>query len=87
MNKGDLIEHVAKETGLTKADAGRALDAMLGGVVKGVKKDQSLTLVGFGTFKRTKRKARMGVNPATGARIKIPASIRLTFKSSKKLKV
>jgi DNA-binding protein HU-beta len=87
MNKGDLIEYVAGQAGLTKADAGRALDAALDGVVKGVKKDGSLTLVGFGTFKKTKRKARMGVNPATGAKIKIPASVRLTFKASKGLKV
>lgn len=86
MNKGDLIEYVAKETGLTKADAGRALNATLGGVFKGVKKEGSLTLVGFGTFKKTKRKARAGVNPATGAKIRIPASTRLTFKASKTLK-
>lgn len=82
MNKSELIEEVAKKVGLTKADAGRALEAVLGGIMKGVKKD-SVQLVGFGTFKKSKRKARTGVNPQTGAKIKIPAKTVTTFKASK----
>ena len=82
MNKAELIESIAKETGMTKADSERALDAVLKGVNKGVKK-APVQLVGFGTFKNTKRKARNGVNPATGAKIKIPAKTVMTFKASK----
>lgn len=82
MNKNELIEFVAKDTSLTKADAKRALEAVLSAVMKGVKKDP-VQLVGFGTFKRVKRKARKGVNPATGESIKIPAKTVMTFKASK----
>jgi DNA-binding protein HU-beta len=82
MNKSELIESVAKDTGMTKADSGRALEAVLSGIMKGVKKD-SVQLVGFGTFKKSKRKARTGVNPQTGAKIKIPAKTVTTFKASK----
>lgn len=82
MNKSDLIESIAKDTGMTKADSGRALEAVLSGIMKGVKKD-SVQLVGFGTFKKSKRKARTGVNPQTGAKIKIPAKVVTTFKASK----
>ena len=82
MNKNELIEGIAKDTGFTKADAKRALESVLGNVMKGVKKDP-VQLVGFGTFKRVKRKARKGVNPATGESIKIPAKVVMTFKASK----
>ncbi|MGM5488171.1 MAG: HU family DNA-binding protein [Nanobdellota archaeon] len=82
MNKGELIEAVVKDTGLTKTDAEKALNSVLSNVVKGAKKD-SVQLVGFGTFKTTKRKARKGVNPATGEKIKIPAKKVFTFKASK----
>jgi len=82
MNKAELVEAVAADTGFTKADAERALEAVLKGITKGLKKD-SVQLVGFGTFKKSKRKARTGVNPSTGAKIKIPAKVVTVFKASK----
>ena len=82
MNKAELVEAIANDTKMTKADAERALSAVLGNIMKGIKK-APVQLVGFGTFKKTKRKARTGVNPATGAKIKIPAKTVTTFKASK----
>ncbi|MBW2998541.1 HU family DNA-binding protein [Candidatus Woesearchaeota archaeon] len=82
MNKGELVEKIAKDTGLSKKDAEGALVSVLSTVCKAVKKE-SVQLVGFGTFKNSKRKARMGVNPQTGAKIKIPARTVMTFKASK----
>jgi len=82
MNKAELVESVAKTTGLSKKGAEEALAAVLKGVMAGVKKG-SVQLVGFGTFKKSKRKARTGVNPQTGAKIKIPARTVMTFKASK----
>lgn len=83
MNKGQLIEAIVKDTGLTKVAAEGALNSVLSNVMKGAKKEASVQLVGFGTFKITKRKARAGVNPATGEKIKIPAKKVFTFKASK----
>lgn len=74
MNKAELIEVAAKEAGISKAAANKALDAMVAAVVKSVSKGDSVTLVGFGTFKSAKRAARTGKNPKTGATIKIPAT-------------
>jgi DNA-binding protein HU-beta len=74
MNKSELIEVAATEADISKAAAGRALDAVLAAVVKAVAKGDSVTLVGFGTFKSSKRAARTGRNPATGAEIKIAAA-------------
>lgn len=74
MNKSELIEVAAKEAGISKASAEKALAAMIGAVVKSVSKGESVTLVGFGTFKSAKRAARTGKNPKTGATIKIPAT-------------
>ncbi|MFW6014499.1 MAG: HU family DNA-binding protein [Candidatus Nanoarchaeia archaeon] len=85
MNKAELVDSVAKEAKLTKADAERAINATLSAVVKGAKKDP-VQLVGFGTFKMVKSKARTGVNPQTGEKIKIPAKKSLKFKVSKNLK-
>ena len=82
MNKAQLIEAIAKDTEFSKADAERALNATLKAVMKAVKKE-SVQLVGFGTFKTSKRKARVGVNPQTGAKLKIPAKKVVTFKASK----
>jgi len=82
MNKSELVEHVAGQIGSSKADAERALSAVLGGIMKGVKKSD-VGLVGFGTFKIVKMKARMGVNPQTGEKLKIPAKKALKFKASK----
>ncbi len=85
MNKADLIDAIAKSAGLTKTDSEAALDATLSAIVKGAKKE-SVQLVGFGTFKTVKSKARSGVNPQTGEKIKIPAKSSIKFKISKNLK-
>ena len=82
MNKGQLVEAMANDAGLTKADAERALNAMLSNVVKAVKKE-TVQLVGFGTFKIVKMKARKGINPQTGESLKIPARKVMKFKVSK----
>ncbi len=74
MNKAELIEKVAGETGMTKADTERVLDATLSNIKKTVKKGSDVKLVGFGTFLKAKRKARTGRNPQTGKTIKIPAT-------------
>ena len=74
MNKSELIDVAATEADISKVAAGRALDAILAAVVKAVAKGDSVTLVGFGTFKSSKRAARTGRNPATGAEIKIAAA-------------
>jgi DNA-binding protein HU-beta len=74
MNKAELIEFIAAETHLTKAQTERFLDATLDCVKKTVKKGDEVKLVGFGTFTKAKRKARMGRNPQTGKAIKIPAA-------------
>ena len=74
MNKSELIEIAAQEADISKAAADRALSAILGAVVKAVAKGDSVTLVGFGTFKSAKRAARTGRNPQTGKEIKIAAT-------------
>lgn len=79
MNKSELIEAVAKEADLSKAAAGAFLDATIAAVTKAVAKGDSVTLVGFGTFKSSKRAARTGRNPATGKEIKIPATTVARF--------
>ena len=74
MNKAQLIERISKETKQTKSQTEKTLDATLGVIRKSVKKGDEVRLVGFGTFTKTKRKARMGRNPQTGKPIKIPAA-------------
>lgn len=74
MNKSELIEVAAQEAGITKAAADKALAAILDAVVTAVAKGDSVTLVGFGTFKASQRAARTGKNPKTGASLKIPAT-------------
>ena len=86
MNKAELITHVADSSELSKADAGRAVDALIEVVKKGLKKGDTITLVGFGTFSVRKRAARQGRNPQTGATIKIKASKNPAFKAGKALK-
>ena len=85
MNKGELIEAVAKDAELAKADAGRAVESVLANVGKTLKKKDKVTLIGFGTFSVQKRKARTGVNPATGEKIKIKAKNVVKFKPGSKL--
>ncbi len=86
MSKTELVEFVAAKAGLTKADAGRALDAVLEGITSGLKKEGKVTFVGFGTFTAKKRAAREGINPLTKAAIKIPAKTVAGFKAGSKLK-
>jgi DNA-binding protein HU-beta len=86
VNKSELIEHIAKQSDLSKAAAGRALEALIGGVKTTLKKGGSVSLVGFGTFSVTKRAARAGRNPRTGAAIKIKAAKVPKFRAGKALK-
>jgi nucleoid DNA-binding protein len=86
MNKVKLTEFVQKELGSTKADAERAVNAVVEGLKSHLKKSRVMQLVGFGTFKVVNRKARMGVNPKTGERIKIKASKGVKFAAGKDLK-
>ena len=86
MNKTELIEHIANQADISKAAATRALDAIVGGVKTTLKKSGSVTIVGFGTFAVTKRAARTGRNPRTGAAIKIKAAKVPKFKPGKALK-
>ena len=86
MNKGELIEAVASATGSTKADATRAIDATISAISGALKKGDSVTLIGFGTFEVSKRAARTGRNPQTGAELKIPARTVPAFKAGAGLK-
>jgi DNA-binding protein HU-beta len=83
MNKGELIDYIASEAGLTKSQAADALNAVLTAIQKTLKKGDKVTLVGFGTFSVTKRAARTGRNPKTGATIKIPAKKVAKFKAGR----
>jgi len=86
MNKSELIAAVADKSDLSKADAGKAVDAFVEVVTKALKKNDKVSLVGFGTFSIRKRAARQGRNPKTGAVLKIAASKNPTFKAGKALK-
>ena len=86
MNKSELIDAIADSANLSKADAGRALDGLVGAVTKALKKGDTVSLVGFGTFSVRKRAARTGRNPRTGETIKIKASKNPAFKAGKALK-
>lgn len=86
MSKTELVELIAAKAGLTKADAGRALDATIEGITEGLKKEGKVALVGFGTFAAKKRPAREGINPLTKEPLKIPAKTVASFKAGSKLK-
>ena len=86
MNKTELIEHIANQADLGKAQAARALDAVIDGVRRTLKKGGKVQVVGFGSFSVTKRAARTGRNPRTGATIKIKAAKVPRFTPGKKLK-
>ena len=87
MTKAEIVEKMAKDAGISKAAAGAALNSFVDGVTKALKKkDGKVTLVGFGTFSKTRRKARKGRNPQTGETIKIKASNTVRFKPGKALK-
>jgi DNA-binding protein HU-beta len=86
MNKAELIDYIATQADLSKASAGRVLDAAIDGIVATLKTGGTVTLAGFGSFQIGMRKARAGRNPRTGAAIQIAASKVLRFRASKLLK-
>lgn len=86
MNKAELIADVAEAAELSKTDAANAVDAVIGVITKALKKGDTVTLVGFGTFQVRARAARQGRNPKTGDTIKIKASKNPAFKAGKALK-
>ena len=85
MNKGDLINAVAEAAGITKAQAGSAIDAVFSGIESSLKSGDKAAFVGFGTFSTAHKPAREGRNPSTGATIKIAAKTSLKFKAGKSL--
>lgn len=86
MNKVELVTSVQKNLGSSKADAERAVNAVIDGIKLGIKKTKTVQLIGFGTFKIGNRKARTGVNPKTGEKIKIKASKVVKFSAGKAFK-
>lgn len=86
MNKAELIEAIADKAGLSKSDAGRALDSTFEVIARALKKGDKVALVGFGTFAVRKRAARVGRNPKTGDPIRIAAGKTAAFKAGKALK-
>jgi DNA-binding protein HU-beta len=86
MNKADLIDAVANRAGLSKVEAGRALDGALDAIAKALKKGDRVAVAGFGTFAVRQRAARVGRNPKTGAAIRIAAGRAPAFKAGKALK-
>jgi DNA-binding protein HU-beta len=87
MTKAELVGQMAKDAGISKSAANAALNAIIAGITKELKKkDGKVTLVGFGTFSKVRRKARQGRNPQTGEAIKIKASNAVKFKAGKRLK-
>ena len=81
-----LVNYIAEETGLTKADATRALDAMMNGIVEGLKTEGKVALTGFCTFATQHKEARQGRNPRTGEAVTIPARTAVSIKAGAKLK-
>ena len=86
MTKQDLVNYIADEAGLTKADATRALDAAMNGITEGLKKEGKVTLTGFATFTKVYKEARTGRNPRTGEAVKIAARNAVNIKAGSKLK-
>jgi DNA-binding protein HU-beta len=85
MNKGELIEAVAKDAGISKALAGKVLDSAIDAITRSLSRGDRVALVGFGTFSVSARKARSGRNPQTGKEIRIPATKVAKFKAGNKL--
>ena len=87
MTKSELVQQMAKDAGITKAAANAVLNSFINNITKELKKKNGkVTLIGFGTFSKIRRKARKGRNPSTGEAIKIKASNAVKFKAGKKLK-
>jgi DNA-binding protein HU-beta len=87
MNKQELIIKVAKDTGFTKSGAAAAIESVLDGITRSLKKGEPITFVGFGTFKTAQRKARTARNPQTGEAVKVPKRRVVRFTPGKALKV
>ena len=85
MNKADLVNEIAKETGLTKTKSSEVVDTIVETISNSLKKGDKVTLVGFGTFTTSKRSARKGRNPKTGAEINIPGKTVARFKAGSEL--
>jgi DNA-binding protein HU-beta len=81
MNKGDLVKVIADTAGVTNVRATETLNAIIDGIKKSLKKEDKVTLIGFGTFSTAKRAKRKGRNPSTGAQITIPAKTLVKFKA------
>ncbi len=86
VTKTQLIEILASDLDISKAQAEKFLSSFIDTITKNLKSGKEVTITGFGTFKKTKRKARNGVNPKTGEKIKIAASVNASFKPGKNLK-
>jgi len=86
MNKHDVIQKIANDTGLTKTSAAAAVDSLIDGITRSLKKGDSVSFVGFGTFKTSNRKARKARNPQTGATINVPKRRVPRFSAGKALK-
>ena len=86
MSKTELVEFIAAKAGVSKAEAGRVLDATVEGITHGLKKEGKVALIGFGTFTAKRREAREGRNPSTGETMRIPAKTVASFKAGSKLK-
>ena len=86
MSRIELVEYVAENANVSKAEASRVVDAVLAGITEGLKKEGKVAFVGFGTFTSKKRAAREGINPLTKEPMKIPAKNVISFKAGAKLK-
>ena len=86
MNKQEIVAKIAKDCGLSKSAAAAAVESLIDGIVKTLKKGKSITFVGFGTFKVSNRKARLGRNPQNGKTVKIPKRKVARFSAGKALK-
>ena len=86
MSKTELVEYVAANAGVSKAEAGRVVDAVFAGITKGLKKEGKVSIIGFGTFSAKKRAARDGINPLTKEPLHIDAKVVASFKAGSKLK-
>jgi DNA-binding protein HU-beta len=87
MTKAQLVEQMAKDAGISKAEAGKAVKSLIAGIGEAIKEeDGKITLSGFGTFSKVYRKARQGVNPATGEKINIEARYAIKFRPGNALK-
>jgi len=86
MTKTDLINYIAEETGFTKTDAAKALDAFMNAVTDGLKKEGKVAITGFFTFTAEEKEAKQGRNPKTGAIVEIPARVAVKAKAGSKIK-